>query len=115
MKVNDYIRTIIGEIYKIEMFDSEGNVCYNKNKYTKVIIFKDDIVKVSEDIKDLIEVGDIISIKYKELNTIDVCVVTEDIIEDIKDGRVIMNNKYVYFDMLGVLTKNKYEEYLFRL
>lgn len=115
MKVNDYVRTRIGKLYKIEMFDGQGNVCYMKNKYTRVIIFKDDVITSSENINDLIEVGDIIAIKYRELGFTDVVFVHQDIIEYVKEGRVIMNNKYVYFDIIGVLTKNKYEECLFRV
>ena len=65
---NDYVRTKNGTIHKIEKRDIDGylliNTSYKGGRYFTFVEEKEDIVKHSKNIIDLIEVGDIVNNGY---------------------------------------------------
>ena len=107
--VNDYVRER-GEILKIETLvkDYEGGVLIKFKEYAGSNVFKLKEIekwKHSENILDLIEIGDILKIEdYGDISYIgwekDTTVLSyKDMIEDIKNGKV---------KLLGIVTKEQF-------
>lgn len=110
IKVGEYVRTKTGKIDKVI------NNNYYMSQYIeceKRIVEKENIVKHSFNIKELIENKDIIKVKTKENailmigfdeNTIDIKY--KEIIEEIEDGE---------YELLEILTHEQYERNCYRL
>ena len=98
MKVGDYVRTKYGSIRKIINLETYCNLIIETDKGD---LLKDNIVKASSNIIDLIEVGDYVNGE---------CVINVDSIEAYtKDGM------YLNEDIKSIVTKEQFSQMEYRI
>lgn len=105
MKINvgDYIRTRGGKIAKFIKYDEESENELVTDYYKYSTIWDGNVIKVSSNIIDLIEVGDYVN-GEKVSDVLDDGVLTEAITSAGIDGRIIYYN-----DISDIVTKEQFE------
>lgn len=109
IKVGEYIRTINGNIYKVESLttfvDSDIHI-YVKEKF-QVYFRLNEIAKHSRKITDLIEIGDVLKIEeddeiaYIGLERDTTTIAYQDIIDEIKNNKI---------KLLAIVTKEQFRQ-----